>query len=224
MKGILPYSTGGLPAFGYNGDGGRGIYAFNQGNLGIGLHGSVFGGTVFGGPGNPNGASYHGRPVLGILSLSGSAQDPQDASLSLAWIAPNISIDDVAESAMDTAAVWAKANQKEVGSLIDSSGRSVEGLPEQRTDITNYAGTPTANTPACWHLHLPLPNRPIYQFSDNVGPRSDAAFMHAYPTLIYYLGVLEASPGRFTILKQMPGQTLSTLIRGDPWSHLPPGG
>jgi RHS repeat-associated protein len=50
-----------------DGSGGWGIYAFNKGHLGISLYGSLFGGTVFGGPGNPNGLSYHGKPVLAIL-------------------------------------------------------------------------------------------------------------------------------------------------------------
>lgn len=55
------------------------------------------------------------------------------------------------------------------------------------------------------------------------GLTNDTAFMNAYPNLIYYLGVLDASPGQFTILRQTPGRSYATLNRGDPLSHLSPG-
>jgi RHS repeat-associated protein len=67
LKGRLPYGTGGLPAFGYDGNAGWGIYAFNQGNLGILQHGGLYDGMILGGPANRNGLSWHGLPVKDVF-------------------------------------------------------------------------------------------------------------------------------------------------------------
>jgi len=211
------------PAFyGYDGTQGAGIYAFNQGHMGTPLYGPIYGGTVMGGRANPNGLSYNGEPVLAILSVNSSTESSQDSSVSLAWVAPGVSmdaLDKVVFGAMDVAAGW--KDGLEAGGLVNSKLDYKYGPPDGRFEKYCDPGTVTSDTIADFHFHLLVRGSSPWQFSDR-----DRAWMNApgRTNLIHYLGVLDAPPGQFTVFRQMPGQSQPTLIRGDPWSHFPPGG
>ena len=124
-----------------------------------------------------------------------------------------------AKGALDEWAGWAKRHKLEVAGTITKNGALLVGPEKGRYPTKSDPGTITADTTAIWHLHLMLPKTAPYQFS--TGPfgsyGGDQQWLHDYPHLSHFVGVLNAPPGQFHIFAQTPPKPYPHWIRKGPF-------
>jgi len=123
-------------------------------------------------------------------------------------------IEQRATAAMDHWAPWARSNKREVAGTVNKNGETTVGPEKDRYPTRSNPGPITADTAAIWHLHLMLPGTAPYEFS--TGPfgsfGGDMRWLHDYPHLSHFVGVLNAPPGQFHIFASTPDM---------PWKHYP---